>query len=149
LRQERAEEKTQQALERKRQREEKTETKRPEKEEKQLEKEANQQPQTEARQGNMTNVQPGNHARLMDLDVPEEEENTRDEIIVALPATRQSAVVPGSTRKGSSAMNRKAKVPSSHKTKSKRPSLVVESDRDVVVAYEDLRRSQRNRKRPR
>lgn len=149
LRQKRAEEKRQQALERKRQREEKTERKRREKETRQPEKRADWRFETWVRQENTTNGQLEHQACPMGLDALEAEESTRDEIIVALPTITQPLVVPDPTKGGSNAINTVAQRPSRPKTKPKRPFLMVESDREVVAAYGDLRRSQRDRKRPR
>ncbi|KAI8406231.1 hypothetical protein FOFC_13700 [Fusarium oxysporum] len=149
LRQKRVEEQKQQVLERKRQREEKKERKRREKETKQLEREANRQLRIEMKKQNQRSIQPKHQARQNGSDGLEENGGIRDEIIVVLPTITQPTVLFKPPNEALSTPNTKASTPPSHKTRPKRPSLVVESGREVVVAYRDSGRSQRNRKRPR
>lgn len=149
LRQKRVEEQKQLVLERKRQREEKKERKRREKETKQLEREANRQLRIEMKKQNQRSIQPKHQARQNGSDGLEENGGIRDEIIVVLPTVTQPPVLFKPPNEALSTPNTKASTPPSHKTRPKRPSLVVESDREVVVAYRDSGRSQRNRKRPR
>ncbi|KAF6528230.1 hypothetical protein HZS61_008880 [Fusarium oxysporum f. sp. conglutinans] len=149
LRQKRVEEQKQQVLERKRQREEKKERKRREKETKQLEREANRQLRIEMKKQNQRSIQPKHQARQNGSDGLEENGGIQDEIIVVLPTVTQPPVLFKPPNEALSTPNTKALTPPSHKTRPKRPSLVVESDREVVVACRDSGRSQRNRKRPR
>ncbi|KAI8417006.1 hypothetical protein FOFC_03319 [Fusarium oxysporum] len=149
LRQKRVEEQKQQVLERKRQREEKKERKRREKETKQLEREANRQLRIEMKKQNQRSIQPKHQARQNGSDGLEENGGIQDEIIVVLPTVTEPPVLFKPPNEALSTPNTKASTPPSHKTRPKRPSLVVESDREVVVAYRDSGRSQRNRKRPR
>uniref|UniRef100_A0A0D2YJN5 DDE-1 domain-containing protein n=1 Tax=Fusarium oxysporum (strain Fo5176) TaxID=660025 RepID=A0A0D2YJN5_FUSOF len=149
LRQKRVEEQKQLVLERKRQREEKKERKRREKETKQLEREANRQLRIEMKKQNQRSIQPKHQARQNGSDGLEENGGIQDEIIVVLPTVTQTPVLFKPPNEALSTPNTKASTPPSHKTRPKRPSLVVESDREVVVAYRDSGRSQRNRKRPR
>ncbi|KAI8399988.1 hypothetical protein FOFC_18807 [Fusarium oxysporum] len=149
LRQKRVEEQKQLVLERKRQREEKKERKRREKETKQLEREANRQLRIEMKKQNQRSIQPRHQARQNGSDGLEENGGIQDEIIVVLPTVAQPPVLFKPPNEALSTPNIKASTPPSHKTRPKRPSLVVESDREVVVAYRDSGRSQRNRKRPR
>ncbi|KAK2670002.1 hypothetical protein RAB80_014139 [Fusarium oxysporum f. sp. vasinfectum] len=149
LRQKRVEEQKQLVLERKRQREEKKERKRREKETKQLQREANRQLRTEMKKQNQRSIQPKHQARQNGSDGLEENGGIQDEIIVVLPTVTQPPVLFKPPNKALSTPNTKASTPASRKTRPKRPSLVVESDREVVVAYQDSGRSQRNRKRPR
>ncbi|KAI8416014.1 hypothetical protein FOFC_02322 [Fusarium oxysporum] len=149
LRQKRVEEQKQLVLERKRQREEKKERKRREKETKQLEREANRQLRIEMKKQNQRSIQPRHQARQNGSDGLEENGGIQDEIIVVLPTVTQPPVLFKPPNEALSTPNIKASTPPSHKTRPKRPSLVVESDREVVVAYRDSGRSQRNRKRPR
>jgi hypothetical protein len=149
LRQKRVEEQKQQVLERKRQREEKKERKRREKETKQLEREANRQLRIEMKKQNQRSIQPKHQARQNGSDGLEENGGIRDEIIVVLPTITQPPVLFKPPNEALSTPNTKASTPPSHKTRPKRPSLVVESAREVVMAYRDSGRSQRNRKRPR
>ncbi|KAL5610690.1 hypothetical protein FOBRF1_006807 [Fusarium oxysporum] len=149
LRQKRVEEQKQLVLERKRQREEKKERKRQEKETKQLEREANRQLRIEMKKQNQRSMQPKHQARQNGSDGLEENGGIQDEIIVVLPTVTQPPVLFKPPNKALSTPNTKASTPPSRKTRPKRPSLVVESDREVVVAYRDSGRSQRNRKRPR
>ncbi|KAH7460894.1 hypothetical protein FOMA001_g19363 [Fusarium oxysporum f. sp. matthiolae] len=149
LRQKRVEEQKQLVLERKRQREEKKERKRREKETKQLEREANRQLRIEMKKQNQRSIQLKHQARQNGLDGLEENGGIQDEIIVVLPTVTQPPVLFKPPNEALSTPNTKASRPPSHKTRPKRPSLVVESDREVVVAYRDSGRSQRNRKRPR
>ncbi|KAG7428734.1 hypothetical protein Forpi1262_v009460 [Fusarium oxysporum f. sp. raphani] len=149
LRQKRVEEQKQLVLERKRQREEKKERKRREKETKQLEREANRQLRIEMKKQNQRSIQPKHQARQNGSDGLEENGGIQDEIIVVLPTVTEPPVLFKPPNEALSTPNTKASTPPSHKTRPKRPSLVVESDREVVVAYGDSGRSQRNRKRPR
>ncbi|KAH7463291.1 hypothetical protein FOMA001_g18004 [Fusarium oxysporum f. sp. matthiolae] len=149
LRQKRVEEQKQLVLERKRQREEKKERKQWEKETKQLEREANRQLRIEMKKQNQRSIQPKHQARQNGSDGLEENGGIRDGIIVVLPTITQPPVLFKPPNEALSTPNTKASTPPSHKTRPKRPSLVVESDREVVVAYRDSGRSQRNRKRPR
>ncbi|KAL5585824.1 hypothetical protein FOVSG1_013516 [Fusarium oxysporum f. sp. vasinfectum] len=149
LRQKRVEEQKQLVLERKRQREEKKERKRREKETKQLEREANRQLRIEMKKQNQRSIQPKHQARQNGSDGLEENGAIRDEIIVVLPTITQPPVLSKPPNEALSTPNTKASTPPSHKTRPKRPSLVVESGREIVVAYRDSGRSQRNRKRPR
>ncbi|KAK2926503.1 hypothetical protein FoTM2_013371 [Fusarium oxysporum f. sp. vasinfectum] len=149
LRQKRVEEQKQQVLERKRQREEKKERKRREKESKQLEREANRQLRIEMKKQNQRSIQPKHQARQNGSDGLEENGGIRDEIIVVLPTITQPPVLFKPPNEALSTPNTKTSKSPSHKTRPKRPSLVVESGREVVVAYRDSGRSQRNRKRPR
>ncbi|KAK2666892.1 hypothetical protein RAB80_017313 [Fusarium oxysporum f. sp. vasinfectum] len=149
LRQKRVEEQKQLVLERKRQREEKKERKRREKETKQLEREANRQLRIEMKKQNERSIQPKHQARQNGSDGLEENGGIQDEIIVVLPTVTQPPVLFKPPNEALSNPNTKASTPPSHKTRPKRPSLVVKSDREVVVAYRDSGRSQRNRKRPR
>ncbi|KAI8406254.1 hypothetical protein FOFC_13726 [Fusarium oxysporum] len=149
LRQKRVEEQKQLVLERKRQREEKKERKRREKETKQLEREANRQLRIEMKKQNQRSIQPKHQARQNGSDGLEENVGIQDEIIVVLPTVTQPPVLFKPPNEALSTPNTKASTPPSHKTRPKRPSLVVESGREVVVAYRDSGRSQRNRKRPR
>ncbi|WKT53725.1 hypothetical protein QSH57_004309 [Fusarium oxysporum f. sp. vasinfectum] len=149
LRQKRVEEQKQLVLERKRQREEKKERKRREKETKQLEREANRQLRIEMKKQNQRSIQPKHQARQNGSDGLEENGGIQDEIIVVLPTVTQPPVLFKPPNEALSTPNTKASTPPSHKTRPKRPSLVIESDREVVVAYRDSGRSQRNRKRPR
>ncbi|KAF5265528.1 hypothetical protein FOXYS1_3659 [Fusarium oxysporum] len=148
LRQKRVEEQKQQVLERKRQREEKKERKRREKESKQLEREANRQLRIEMKKQNQRSIQPKHQARQNGSDGLEENGGIRDEIIVVLPTITQPPVLFKPPNEALSTPNTKTSKSPSHKTRPKRPSLVVESGREVVVAYRDSGRSQRNRKRP-
>ncbi|KAI8411186.1 hypothetical protein FOFC_07780 [Fusarium oxysporum] len=149
LRQKRVEEQKQLVLERKRQREEKKERKRREKETKQLEREANRQLRIEMKKQNQRSIQPKHQARQNGSDGLEENGGIQDEIIVVLPTVTQPPVLFKPPNEALSTPNTKASTPPSHETRPKRPSLVIESDREVVVAYRDSGRSQRNRKRPR
>ncbi|KAK2923291.1 hypothetical protein FoTM2_016813 [Fusarium oxysporum f. sp. vasinfectum] len=148
LRQKRVEEQKQRVLERKRQREEKKERKRREKETKQLEREANRQLRIEMKKQNQRSIQPKHQARQNGSDGLEENGGIRDEIIVVLPTITQPPVLFKPPNEALSTPNTKTSKSPSHKTRPKRPSLVVESGREVVVAYRDSGRSQRNRKRP-
>ncbi|KAH7471533.1 hypothetical protein FOMA001_g13232 [Fusarium oxysporum f. sp. matthiolae] len=149
LRQKRVEEQKQQVLERKRQREKKKERKRREKETKWLEREANRQLRIEMKKQNQRSIQPKHQARQNGSDGLEENGAIRDEIIVVLPTITQPPVLSKPPNEALCTPNTKASTPPSHKTRSKRPSFVVESGREAVVAYQDSGRSQRKRKRPR
>ncbi|KAK2926550.1 hypothetical protein FoTM2_013418 [Fusarium oxysporum f. sp. vasinfectum] len=149
LRQKRVEEQKQQVLERKRQREEKKEIKRREKETKQLERDANRQLRIEMKKQNQRSIQPKHQVRQNGSDGLEENGGIQDEIIVVLPTVTQPPVLFKPPNEALSTPNTKASMPPSHKNRLKRPSLVVESGREIVVAYRDSGRSQRNRKRPR
>ncbi|KAL5592917.1 hypothetical protein FOBRF1_013225 [Fusarium oxysporum] len=149
LRQKRVEEQKQLVLERKRQREEKKERKRREKETKQLEREANRQLRIEMKKQNQRSIQPKHQVQQNGSDGLEENGGIQDEIIVVLPTVTQPPVLFKPPNEALSTPNTKASMPPSHKNRLKRPSLVVESGREIVVAYRDSGRSQRNRKRPR
>ncbi|WKT54152.1 hypothetical protein QSH57_004736 [Fusarium oxysporum f. sp. vasinfectum] len=123
--------------------------KRVEEQKQQLEREANRQLRIEMMKQNQRSIQPKHQARQNGSDGLEENGGIQDEIIVVLPTVTQPPVLFKPPNEALSTPNTKASTPPSHKTRPKRPSLVVESDREVVVAYRDSGRSQRNRKRPR
>ncbi len=83
------------------------------------------------------------------FDAIEENEKTQDEIIVALPSTVETLVPSKSPSQCKKKLEKQLKMTSAGIAGSKRPSLVVESAREMVVSYRDSGRPQRNSKRPR
>ncbi|RKK08510.1 hypothetical protein BFJ67_g18277 [Fusarium oxysporum f. sp. cepae] len=98
---------------------------------------------------NQRSIQPKHQVQQNGSDGLEENGGIQDEIIVVLPTVTQPPVLFKPPNEALSTPNTKASMPPSHKNRLKRPSLVVESGREIVVAYRDSGRSQRNRKRPR
>ncbi|OWT42561.1 DDE superfamily endonuclease, CENP-B-like protein [Pochonia chlamydosporia 170] len=137
------------ALERRRQREAETERKRQAKEARQQEREENRQIRRDLERQNLEIAHKMEHEGQPALDGREKSADVEDEIIVALPPTREPPAAwktPDPPRQ-----NAKLKaIATPNRTASpKKPFLVVENDREMVVAFRDSRRPQRNSKRPR
>ncbi|KID96268.1 DDE superfamily endonuclease, CENP-B-like protein, partial [Metarhizium majus ARSEF 297] len=84
-----------------------------------------------------------------DFNAIEENERTQDEIIVAVPPSVEMPAPSISPSRCKTTSEKKMKMTSAGIAGSKRPSLVVESAREMVVSYWDSGRPQRNSKRPR
>ena len=137
------------ALERRRQREAETERKRQAKEARQQEREENRQIRRDLKRQDLEIAHKMQHKGQAALDGREKSADVEDEIIVALPPTREppaACKTPDPPRQ-----NAKLKaIATPNRTASpKKPFLVVENDREMVVAFRDSRRPQRNSKRPR
>lgn len=137
------------ALEKRRQREAEMERKRQMKESRRQEKETDRQIRQEMKRRNQEMAHKIQHERRVASEAREKSPVFRDEIIVALPATLgpsialQAPDLPKENTKG------KATTAPIRTARPKRPSLAVESDREMVVAFRSSGRPQRNIKRPR
>ncbi|KAH7109808.1 hypothetical protein EDB81DRAFT_375899 [Dactylonectria macrodidyma] len=148
-RQQKAEEQKAQVLARRRQREEERERKRQEKQARQQVQEANRQLREKTRHENKDKVKGKHGARRVASGTAEESPRVRAEIIVALPPPSELPVVLQSPNRPDHKRLDEPGNTESCKTSSKRPSLVVESDREMLVVFRGSGRPQRNRKRPR
>jgi hypothetical protein len=138
-----------QALERRRQRDEERERNRQVKEARKQEREINRQIRDALKESNRKTSKQKQPKLQEDFDAIEESERTRDEIIVALPSTVETLVPSKPPSQCEKKSQKQLKMTSAGIAGSKRPSLVVESAREMVVSYRDSGRPQRNSKRPR
>jgi len=137
------------ALEKRRQREAEMERKRQVKEARQQEKETNRQIQQELNRRNPGIVHVMQHERQVASEDREKSHDVRDEIIVALPLIPEPAVASQPPDLPKRHQGKKATTTLIRTGRPKRPSLAVESDRELVVAFQGSGRPQRNGKRPR
>src|SRR6185312_5256916 len=136
------------ALERRRQRDEERERKRQAQEARKHEREINQRIRDTLQESNRKTCKQKQARPQEDADAIEENERTQDQIIVALPST---VGMPAPSKPPVQCIERsekQLKMTSTGTTGLKRPSLVVESAREMVVSYRDSGRPQRNSKRP-
>ncbi|KJZ69051.1 hypothetical protein HIM_11562 [Hirsutella minnesotensis 3608] len=147
-RQQRAEEQKEQALERKRQREEKKERKSQEKEARKQEKEAKRQQQDQLKGTDRGKGQQRPQSQHLLPEIRGKNAEALDEIIVALPTSSEFPTPSQSPIQPTYDLVKKPIASPSQAYRTQRPSLVVESDREMVVAYRGLGRPQRNSKRP-
>ncbi|KID81022.1 DDE superfamily endonuclease, CENP-B-like protein [Metarhizium guizhouense ARSEF 977] len=138
-----------QALERRMQREEEREKKRQAKETRKQEKEANRQIRNALKRASREITQQKQSIPQEASDAVEDNERTQDEIVVALPFTSEMPVPSQLSSRPNNGIERQVHTNSACIAGSKRPSLVVESGRELVVSYRDSGRPQRNSKRPR
>lgn len=89
------------------------------------------------------------HERQVASEDREKSHDVRDEIIVALPLIPEPAVASQPPDLPKRHQGKKATTTLIRTGRPKRPSLAVESDRELVVAFQGSGRPQRNRKRPR
>jgi hypothetical protein len=148
-RQQKAAEQKVQALERRRQRDEERERKRQVKEARKQEREVNRQIRDALKEFNRETPKQKQPNLQEDFDAIEENEKTQDEIIVALPSAVEMPVPSKPPSQCKEKLEKQLKMTSAGIAGSKRPSLVVESVREMVVSYRDSGRPQRNSKRPR
>ncbi|KAF5120823.1 hypothetical protein E5D57_013340 [Metarhizium anisopliae] len=138
-----------QALERRRERDEERERKRQVKEARKQEREVNRQIREALKESNRGISKQKQPKLQEDFNAIEENERTQDEIIVAVPPSVEMPAPSISPSHCKTTSEKKMKMTSAGITGSKRPSLVVESAREMVVSYWDSGRPQRNSKRPR
>ncbi|KAH7147030.1 hypothetical protein B0J13DRAFT_553092, partial [Dactylonectria estremocensis] len=89
------------------------------------------------------------HKRQVASEAREKSPRFRDEIIVALPATPGPPVALQAPDLPKGKIKWKATTAPIRTARPKRPSLAVEGDREMVVAFRSSGRPQRNSKRPR
>ncbi|KJZ70484.1 hypothetical protein HIM_10113 [Hirsutella minnesotensis 3608] len=136
-------------LERRRQREAETDQRRQAKEAKRQEREKNRQIRKELQRSNRKTMSEMEFVPRVAPHTLEKSPGVRDEIIVAISALPEPPAAPEFLR---SPMDSLCKGPESVSTTfsiPQKPSLAVESDREMVVAIRGLGRSGRNRRRPR
>jgi len=138
-----------QALERRMQREEEREQKRQAKEARKQEKEANRQIRNALKRASREITQQKQSIPQEASDAVEDNERTQDEIVVALPFTSEMPVPSQLPNQPNNETERQVHMNSACIAGSKRPSLVVEGGRELLVSYRDSGRPQRNSKRPR
>jgi hypothetical protein len=132
-----------------RQRDEERERKRQVKETRKQEREVNRQIRDALQESNRKTSKQKQPNLREDFDAVEENERTQDEIIVVLPSTVETRVPSKSPNQCEKKSEKQLTMTSAGIAGSKRPSLVVESAREMVVSYRDSGRPQRNSKRPR
>ncbi|KAH7114927.1 hypothetical protein B0J13DRAFT_572640 [Dactylonectria estremocensis] len=137
------------ALEKRRQREAEMERKRQMKESRRQEKETDRQIRQEMKRRNQEMAHKIQHERRVASEAREKSPGFRDEIIVALPATPGPSVALQAPDLLKENTKGKATTAPIRTARPKRPSLAVESDREMVVAFRSSGRPQRNSKRPR
>lgn len=135
-------------MERRKQREEEKERKRLENEEKKQQRLIHQQLRRETRQQKQGKVQKTQQTQQTALDLNGDETKEEDEIIVSLPSRPKTPTAAQSSSQLGRDGKKKEKIILAPITPSQRPSLVVESPREMVVAFQPLGRPQRNTKRP-
>ncbi|KID97311.1 DDE superfamily endonuclease, CENP-B-like protein, partial [Metarhizium majus ARSEF 297] len=148
-RQQKAAERKALALEKRRQREAEMERKRQVKEARQQEKETNRQIRQDLNLHNPEIVHVMQHERQVASEDREKSHDVRDKIIVALPLIPEPAVASQPPDLPKRHQGKKATTTLIRTGRPKRPSLAVESDRELVVAFQGSGRPQRNSKRPR
>lgn len=136
-------------LERRRQRAAELEQKRQAKEARQQEKEANRQIRGDLKCQDLEMVHRMQDEGQAALDGREKSTYVEDEIIVALPLTREPLVAWKAPDPPSQNAKRKATAIPNCTARPKKPSLAVENDREMVAAFWDSGRPRRNSKRPR
>ncbi|KJZ70309.1 hypothetical protein HIM_10316 [Hirsutella minnesotensis 3608] len=136
-------------LEKRRQREAETEQRRQAKEAKRQEQEKNRQIRKELQRNNREAVSEMESVSRVAPQTREKSPGVRDEIIVAISALPEPPTAPeylkspnGGVCKGPKSVSTTFPIP-------QKPSLAVESDREIVAAIRGLGRSGRNRRRPR
>lgn len=137
------------ALEKRKQREAEMERKRQMKEARRQEKETNRQTQQEMKRRNQEIAHQIHHERRVASKDCEKSPGFQDEIIVAFPATPGPSVASQASGLPKDNTKRKATTTPIRTARPKKPSLAVESDREMVVGFRSSGRPQRNSKRPR
>jgi hypothetical protein len=138
-----------QALERTRQRDEERERKRRVQEVRKHEREINRQIRDALKEPNRGTCKQKQPKPQEDVGAIEENERTQDQIIVTVLSTVEMPAPSKPPIQCIERSGKQLKMASTGITGSKRPSLVVESAREMVVSYRDSGRPQRNSKRPR
>ncbi|KJZ69412.1 hypothetical protein HIM_11185 [Hirsutella minnesotensis 3608] len=136
-------------LERRRQREAETEQRRQAKEAKRQKREKLRQIQKELRRNNRETVSEMESVPRVAPQTREKSPGVRDEIIVAISALPEPPTAPENLRSRTYELQKGPRSVSATFSIPQKPSLAVESDREMVVAIRGLGRSGRNRRRPR
>jgi DDE superfamily endonuclease len=148
-RQQKAAEQKAHALEKRMRREAEKERKQQEKEARRQEKETNRHIRQELKLCNQERAQEIQLERRVVSEAGEKSPEVRDEITVALPLTPAPLVASPVLNPPKGNTKEKAKTTPTRTGRSKRPSLAVENDREMVVTFRSSGRPQRNSKRPR
>ncbi|KJZ69920.1 hypothetical protein HIM_10705 [Hirsutella minnesotensis 3608] len=137
------------ALEKRRQREAETEQRRQAKEARQQEREKIRQIRKEFKRNNRKTMSEMGFGPCVAPQTREKSPGVQDEIVVAIPAPPEPATAPEYSKSPSGRLQKDPKPVLATFSIPKKPSLAVESDREIVVAIRGLARSGRNRRRPR